>query len=143
MSNGVQQYNTAELSRSCSHSPSPIPGDELQAEIAPVVGGDIEVCITNLPIPLPEVNHAKLRIKLTAVEEKGSEPDRKNFVELTTPYGSLTVFTDSKVCYILPAEDTRGQLLSPYVRVQVALRYDDVTGPYIPQLNNATEIGMQ
>ncbi len=119
------------------------PANELHLEVEQVLGGHIELCIKNLPIPLQNVDQAKLKVKLTAVDETSPRAKSATYVELITPYGGLKVVNSNTVCYSLSENEIAWRLPSQYIKVQVALRIDDTTGPYVPSISNATVIGKQ
>ncbi len=135
---------TSPLSPPLTSPPHLNPGNGLNVAVEDVIGPHTEVCITNLPMPLPNTDNLKLYIKLTEVEEATSQPKPDSYVELPSSYGSLKFLTDTKVCYTytLHEKDLKG-IKSKYARIQVALKIGDVMGPYVPSLWDATELGKQ
>lgn len=105
--------------------------DELELTVDKVVGEDYEVCVSNLPRPLP-LNRTRLKLRFTV---PGSKPE-----DVQTPTGSLTAVTPTKICYTLTKEAITQTLSADRASIQVALLLEDVLGPYIPDLPNAPEI---
>ncbi len=111
-------------------------GDEMKLEVSRFLGGHIEICLTNLPPVLPDLEAARLRIRLTDTEAGGVGP---RFIDWKTNHSLL--LAGNHLCYQYLYEDIV-ELGNPYGRanLQVALTLDGELGPFVPPLDEAEQI---
>lgn len=104
-------------------------------QVTRFLGGHIQLCITNIPVVVPDLKGAGFKIRLTNTEVSGGST---SFQEWITNH-SLLVGTD-RLCYHYLYEDILDLGLYRSAKVQVALLFDGVIGPLIPSMDMAEVI---
>ena len=114
--------------------------DELHLKVDRIIGESIKLCLTNFPSTptIPELDQARFIIRLTEVQESGGEPDGNSRVQNLM---SRELDLGSEVCYEFSRADIRNDVPFKLAKIQVALSYNGVTGPYVPSLSEAEQIG--